>query len=253
LAPGRQSRRTVTADAARLTDTAYPADSTDAARLTDTAYPADSTDAARLTNTTYPADSADAARLTDTAYPADSTDAARLTDTAYPADTADTTHATNTARSTAGNRIPIEAVVMVDVDATTAPAAPPAPTAAPKRPHQHSGAEGDRRPRGVAPRRIVDRRIWIDRGTVGERRVIRRHVQNFRIRRLDHHHALVFDYFCFYRLLWGALQGAFILGLHAHALNGAHHIALLGQKGVAQIGGPLDVVPQLLHDIRQSR
>jgi hypothetical protein len=48
------------------------------------------------------------------------------------------------------------------------------------------------------------------------------------------------------------LKSAFVLGLLAHALNGIHHIALLRKESIAQIGGPLNVVCQPLHELWQS-
>jgi hypothetical protein len=53
--------------------------------------------------------------------------------------------------------------------------------------------------------------------------------------------------------LLGRFQIASILGLLAHALHGIHHIALLRQKRVAQIGGPLDVVCETLYNLGQPR
>ena len=35
----------------------------------------------------------------------------------------------------------------------------------------------------------------------------------------------------------------------AHALNGSHHILLLGEEGVPEIGRPLDILGQALHHV----
>ena len=43
--------------------------------------------------------------------------------------------------------------------------------------------------------------------------LIRRHVDNFRIGRLNHNHALVFDYFRFHCLLLSGVQSALVLCL----------------------------------------
>jgi hypothetical protein len=40
------------------------------------------------------------------------------------------------------------------------------------------------------------------------------------------------------------VQSALALSLPAHALNGIHQIALLRQKGIAEIGSPLKVICQ---------
>jgi hypothetical protein len=74
-----------------------------------------------------------------------------------------------------------------------------------------------------------------------------------RICLFDHDHALVLDDFGFHLLLFGRFQVALVLGFLAHALDGIHQIALLGQECVAQIGGPLNVVCEAIYYIRQSR
>ncbi len=74
-----------------------------------------------------------------------------------------------------------------------------------------------------------------------------------RIGLFDYDDALVFDDLGFHLLLLGGFQSAFFLGLLAHALNGIHDVALLCQKGVAEISGPLNVVSQPLYHFGQSR
>jgi len=68
----------------------------------------------------------------------------------------------------------------------------------------------------------------------------------------DHDHGLAFDDLGFHLLLLVRFQVAFILSLLAHALHGIHHVALLRQERVAQIGGPLDVVCQALYHVGQT-
>jgi hypothetical protein len=68
----------------------------------------------------------------------------------------------------------------------------------------------------------------------------------------DDDQAFVFDDPGFHLLLLAGLQGAFILSLFAHALNGIHDVTLLRQKGVAQINCPPDVVSQTLYHFGQS-
>jgi hypothetical protein len=202
--------------------------------------------AADSADATYTSDSADAT------YTSDSADATYTSDSAHATYAANTTHATYAA--TADVRIAIEIVVVVDVNVIATPATTPAPTAAPKRSHHHSDAEGDRHARGVVtPGRIVNRRIRIHRGTVDYYGIIRRYVYDLRIGLFDHDYALVFYDLCFHFLLLGGLQSAFVLCFPTHALNSVHDVALLCQKGVAEISGPLNVVCQPFGDFGQSR
>ena len=68
----------------------------------------------------------------------------------------------------------------------------------------------------------------------------------------DHNHTLVLDDLGFHLLLLGGFQIAVLLSLFAHALHGIHHIALLRQKRVAQVSGPLDIVCKAFDYIGQS-
>jgi hypothetical protein len=210
------------------------------------------TDAAHTTNATRSTHTAGAAHATDTAWPTHTTYAAHTTNAANTTNSTGPTHTTNATDTTrpthtsqaAGDVVAIEAVEVVDIDIATAPAATPAPTAAPPRSHQHSRAERDCGAcRGVAWR-IVEGRIWIFRRTVYCRRLICRHVDNFRIGRLNHNHVLVFNYSRFHCLLLSGVQCALVLRLPTHALNGIHHLALLRQEGVAELRSPLNVVSQ---------
>ena len=234
------SRSTHTTDAADATYSTGPAHSADTADATYSTGPAHSADTADATYSTGPAHSADAADTTYSTGPTDTTDAADATYSTGPTDTTDA----------AGDVVAIEAVVMVDINTATAPAATPAPTAAPPCSHQHSRAEGERGAGHVVAGRIVDRRIRIRRRTVYGCRLISRHVDNFRICRLYHDHALVFNYFRSHCLLLSGVQSALVLRLPAHALDGIHQFALLRQEGVAEIGSPRDVVSQEFHDFR---
>jgi hypothetical protein len=45
-------------------------------------------------------------------------------------------------------------------------------------------------------------------------------------------------------LLLSGLQGALVLRLPAHPLNGIHQLALLRQEGIAEISSPLNVVSE---------
>jgi hypothetical protein len=70
-----------------------------------------------------------------------------------------------------------------------------------------------------------------------------------RIRLFDDDRALVFDDLGLYFLLLTRLQIAGSLSLLTHALDCIHHVALLRQKGVAEISCPLDIVSQALDQI----
>ena len=52
-------------------------------------------------------------------------------------------------------------------------------------------------------------------------------------------------------LLLGGLQVSRVGGLLSHALHGVHHIALLREEGIAEVGRPLDVVAQAFDDVGQ--
>ena len=203
----------------------------------------DATYATRSTDTT------DAAYTTNTAGPANTTDAANSAHTTDSPNTAYAPRPTHTADA-AGDGVAIKAVEVVDIDIATAPAAPPAPTAAPPGSHHHSRAEGERRACRIVAGRIRDRRIWIRSFTVYSSRLIRGHIYDFRICWLYDNYTLVFNYSRFHGLLLSGVQSALALRLPAHALNGIHQIALLRQEGIAEIGSPLKVISQQFHDLR---
>jgi hypothetical protein len=69
----------------------------------------------------------------------------------------------------------------------------------------------------------------------------------------DDNYAFVFDDPGFHLLLFGGSQSTLVLRLLAHALHGIHNVALLREKGVAQIHSPLNVVAQTLYHVGQSR
>jgi hypothetical protein len=74
-----------------------------------------------------------------------------------------------------------------------------------------------------------------------------------RIGLLDDDDALVLDDSGFHLLLFGGLQTTLVLSPLAHPLNGIHDVALLRQKGIAQVNRPLDVVSQALYHVRKGR
>src|SRR6476659_9134305 len=72
-------------------------------------------------------------------------------------------------------RVTVKIVVIVDVDfVVPAPSGPPAPAAAPERPHHPANTERDRQSRGIISRwRIVNWRVGIDRWAVHHDGIIR--------------------------------------------------------------------------------
>jgi hypothetical protein len=70
---------------------------------------------------------------------------------------------------------------------------------------------------------------------------------------LDHNHFFAFDSLRHHLLLLVRRQRSGVLRLVAHALNRIHHVFLLREERVAQIRGPLNVVRQTFHHVRQRR
>jgi hypothetical protein len=66
-------------------------------------------------------------------------------------------------------------------------------------------------------------------------------LDHLRVGLLNNDHLLVLNCLGFYFHLFVRLQ-ALILGLLAHALDRVHHIRLLRQESVPQVGCPLNVV-----------
>ena len=148
----------------------------------------------------------------------------------------------------------VEVVVDVDVDvvASAAPAAAAAGAAPDGRAHHDAEAERDERGPGRI-RRVVDRRIRVDRRPVDDRRAVRRHVDDLGVRRLDDDDCLSLDDLRLDLLLLVRLQGPVVLGLLPHPLDGVHDVALLREEGVPEVGRPLDVVREPLHDLGKCR
>lgn len=106
--------------------------------------------------------------------------------------------------------VAIEIVIVVDRYVVVA--APPAtvtPTSSPRSSHRKAHSEGNRQSRRVVPYWwIGDRRIWVDRRTVHNGRIIARHVNDLWIGLLDDDDLFRFHNFCFYLLLFSRFQVA---------------------------------------------
>jgi hypothetical protein len=69
----------------------------------------------------------------------------------------------------------------------------------------------------------------------------------------DYDHLLVLNHLFFDLLLCIRGQSSSALCLRAHPLDGVHHIGFLRQKGVTEIGSPLNIVGETFHHVGQSR
>ena len=154
-------------------------------------------------------------------------------------------------------RVAVEIVVYVDGNIIVSPAAAIAPTAMISGSHCHTDTESNGHPGHVSAgwRRwwIDNRRIRINGRTVDDGRIVSRHIDDLRVGLLNDNDLLALDNFCFHFLLLSGLKIARVLGLFPHPLNGIHHVGLLGQKRVAQIGSPLDIICKAVHYVRESR
>ncbi len=150
-------------------------------------------------------------------------------------------------------RIAVEIVVVIDSDVIVpAPTRVPAPTSSPCCSHGDSDSEGNRHACRVIPwRRIVNGRIGVDRWAVHDDRIVAWNINDLRIGLLDDDDLFRFHSFHFYFLLFTRFQVAGPLSLLAHALHCLHDVALLRQKCIAEVGGPLDVIRQALDSFRK--
>jgi hypothetical protein len=256
------------AAAAGTTDSPHSADTADSAGATRTTDPSDTPNSARTACT------ADAANSANTAGTACTTDSADSTDPSYSADATNASNASNASNSTyapdstdasattatgpvaaANIGIAVEVVIHVDIDITTAPAAAPAPAAPCGTPREtETKPYGSRGPDGsgaVVIRRVIDRWVGVPDRTVRVHRVIRRHIKDLGIRRLYNDHLLAFDHLRLDLHLLVRYERPFIFRLRAHPLHGIHHVLLLSDEGVAEVGRPLNVLRKPLDHIGQ--
>jgi hypothetical protein len=134
--------------------------------------------------------------------------------------------------------IDVGVAVNIDVHRPAAPV-PVAPTIVPGGSDSHAGGKADySRSNGSSVRIVRIRRISRVRpGSVDNCRVIGRHIDHCRARRLDHN-GFPFD---FDRLLLRGFQIALGLGLGAQFLDCIHDIRLLSQESIAQRLGPFQL------------
>ena len=143
--------------------------------------------------------------------------------------------------------IDVGVAVDVDVGVTTAAIAAAAPGRADRGAPDDAPGE-----RGTGRIRVVVRRVWSGvvapvRHPVGDdsRRVVLRHVDHLRIRRLDVDDLLLDPH----DLLVVRLEVARALGLATERLHGLDHGALVRDDRLAERGGPVEVVTHLLDDV----
>jgi hypothetical protein len=154
-----------------------------------------------------------------------------------------------------GDVILVEVVLVIDVDVATVVPIAIAPVAAGPGTQRKSGRAPRQPHAGVVPWigiRII--RVSWRRGPVDHRRIVRRYVHYVLLSRLHHNHLFA----TFHRpgldcLLRARLQISRALSLSSHPLDRLHHIGLLRQKRVAQIGRPLDIPGQSLDNVRSCR
>ena len=155
--------------------------------------------------------------------------------------------------TTADVRVAVEIVIHVYVDVVAAPAGTPTPATTPGRTHCYANAKRDSARGNYCSGGIwwvVNRGIGISGSAIHDGRVIRRHVNNLRVLLFNDDHALAFDSLRFDTDLLVGFQCPRVLRLVAHALDGIHHVALLCEKRVTEIRGPLNVVCQSFNYVR---
>lgn len=145
--------------------------------------------------------------------------------------------------ATADVRVSVEIIIVVDGDVVVAAPAAVSPSSAPRGAHGHSNSKRDRHTRRVvAGWRVSNWRVWVNRGTVYNRRVVAGDVDHFGAGLFDDNDGLVlYDLRLHFHLLSG-FQISRIFCFCPHALDCIHDVGLLRQKSVAQIRRPLDVI-----------
>ena len=133
--------------------------------------------------------------------------------------------------------VSVEIVAVVDGYVAAAVPVTVAPTASPRSAHRDAGSESKQ---SIA--RWVRIRIRIRGRTVNGGRAVLRNVNDLGVRRLNHDHLFVVDGLGFDFLLRTRLQVPVALRLSPHPLDRIHHVGLLGEKRVAQVHCPRNVL-----------
>jgi hypothetical protein len=134
--------------------------------------------------------------------------------------------------------VSVEIVVVVDGHVAAAVPVTVAPTASPRSAHRDAGSESQQ-----SITRWVRIRIRIRGRSINYCRTVLGNVDHLWIRRLNDNglfasfHRLGFD-----RLLCGRFQIPVALRLSPHSLNRIHHVGLLGEKRIAQVRCPRNVL-----------
>src|SRR5580658_1528131 len=138
----------------------------------------------------------------------------------------------------------------INVDVTMPPTAVVTPTATIVGTDGEPDSEGNRNSRSVITgRRVVNRRVRVDGRSVNNHGIVGRHIDDLWVGLLNDNYSLRLYYLRFHSLLLGGFQVSCIHGLLAHSLHRVHHVTLLREEGVTQVGGPLDAVNKLLHQV----
>jgi hypothetical protein len=138
------------------------------------------------------------------------------------------------------------------------PAQTPAPTAKSEQAAEESskedaGTEADPRTESTPRGRIPQRGICAIRGLTPYRvGVILRRIDVLRVGGRDLDRALPVLYLGGDNLLLRALQLPGLLRPGPHSLDRIHHVCLLSQKRVAEVGGPTNIAAQDIEHIRES-
>jgi len=141
----------------------------------------------------------------------------------------------------------------IEEQAAAEPAASPAPTtpAAPareKRAEINAGTKSESKSEPWVPQA----RVNAPRGrTPHVGWIVNRNVHNLRVGRLNFDGVLAALIFSGDHLLLRIGEPAIGPSARTHTLHGIHHIILLSQERVAEIGGPVDVAAQQMERIRQ--
>jgi hypothetical protein len=125
-------------------------------------------------------------------------------------------------------RVPVKTVIYIDVNIIASPTGVPSPAATtPEGAHRKACTPRNRSARVIAGRRIINRRIWINRRTVNDDRIVARYVDNFRIRLLNNNNLFFLNHLGFHFHLLTGFQVPLVLSFLTHPLHSIHDVTLL--------------------------